>query len=273
MRKAKLNTGSDMPAIGFGTWQIYPNGRARRAVDEALNAGYRLIDTARIYGNERGVGRAIRERTDIERKDIFVTTKLWNSDHGYDEAIEAHGKSLKRLGTDYTDLYLIHWPVAGKRQDSWQGLCELYKTGRTKAIGVSNYTIAHLEELMARSDIVPAVNQIEFHPYLYEEQAPLLEFCKRHNIVIEAYSPLAHGRKNGDDKLSEMAVKYGKSHAQLILRWCLQHGTVPLPKTTNPEHMKENINIHDFELSGSEMTVINGLSDGTRTCWDPTIIS
>jgi len=258
-----------MPAIGFGTWQIFPNGRAQRATDEALSAGYRLIDTARIYGNERGVGRALQARTDIAREDIFVTTKLWNSNHGYDEAINAHGKSLERLGTDYTDLYLIHWPVAKKRQESWRALCELYKTGRTKAIGVSNYTIQHLEELMSESDIVPAVNQVEFHPYLYEEQAPVVEFCKRHNIVLEAYSPLAHGRKSDDNRLSDMAAKYGKSASQIILRWCVQHGAVPLPKTTNADHMIENANVFDFELAASEMDRINDLSDGTRTCWNP----
>ena len=262
-----------MPAIGFGTWKIYPNGRAQQATDAALTAGYRLIDTARIYGNEHGVGKAIAERTDISRRDIFVTTKLWNSSHGYEKAIEAHSKSLARLGTDYTDLYLIHWPVGVKRQESWRALCELYKAGRTKAIGVSNYTIAHLQELMDSSDIVPAVNQIEFHPYLYEEQVPLLDFCKRHNIVVEAYSPLAHGRKSGDNRLSELAAKYNKSPAQIILRWCIQHGTVPLPKTTNPDHVRENIEVFDFELSADEMASINALSDGTRTCWDPTFIS
>ena len=270
MQQVTLNTGDKIPAIGFGTWQIYPNGRARRATDEALTAGYRLIDTARIYGNERGVGKAITERADIPRKEIFVTTKLWNSAQGYDEALEAHSKSLARLGIDYTDLYLIHWPVSGKRKDSWRALCELYKSGRSKTIGVSNYTIAHLEELMSESDIVPAVNQVEFHPYLYEEQAPLIEFCKRHKIVVEAYSPLAHGRKSHDNRLSEMAASHNKSPSQIILRWCVQHGTVPLPKTTNPDHMRENADVFDFELNSSEMESINALSDGTRTCWDPT---
>lgn len=270
MQTVMLNTKTAMPAIGFGTWQIFPNGRAQRATNEALTAGYRLIDTARIYGNERGVGRAIRERTDIPREEIFITTKLWNSDHGYEKAIKAHDKSLTRLGMEYTDLYLIHWPVKGKRLESWRALCELYKCGRTKAIGVSNYTIQHLEELMSKFDIVPAVNQVEFHPYLYEDQAPLLEFCKRHNIVIEAYSPLAHGRKDGEDRLLEMTAKYNKSSAQLILKWCLQHGTVPLPKTRNPQHMIENITLSDFELTPDEISLINSFSDGTRTFWNPT---
>lgn len=273
MQTVKLNSGQKIPAIGFGTWQIFPNGRARRAVSDALSAGYRHIDSARIYGNERGIGKAIAERTDIPRQQIFITTKLWNSSHGYDKAIEAHSKSLEKLGTDYTDLYLIHWPVKGKRQESWRALCELKKSGRTKAIGVSNYTIEHLEELMMKSDVIPAVNQIEFHPFIYEEQAPLLEFCKRHNILVEAYSPLVHGKKNVDDSLAELTSKYKKSPAQIFLRWCLQHGTVPLPKTTSSDHMRENINIFNFELSASEMAAINAFSDGTRTCWNPTFTS
>lgn len=269
MQTYKLNTGDDIPAIGFGTWQIYPNGRAQRAVAEALSAGNRLIDTARIYGNERGVAKAINGQSDIPRQDIFITTKLWNSSHGYDETLAAHEKSLKRLSTSYTDLYLIHWPGSGKRQETWRAMGQLFKTGKSKAIGVSNYTIAHLEELMAVSDIIPAVNQIEFHPYLFEEQQELIEFCRQHNILVEAYSPLAHGRKRDDGKLDAIAAKYGKSPAQIILRWCIEHGTIPLPKTTNPDHMRENIDIFDFSLTISEIKQINGLSDGTRTFWNP----
>jgi diketogulonate reductase-like aldo/keto reductase len=261
----KLNTGADIPSIGFGTWKILP---AKKAVKEALAAGYRLIDTARIYGNERGVGKAIRE-SGIAREDIFLTTKLWNSSQGYDKALDAFDKSLDRLRTDYADLYLIHWPVTDKREESWKALEKINKSRRARAIGVSNYTVRHLEELLADCDIVPAVNQVEFHPFLYEEQKELLAYCKGKGILVEAYSPLAHGQKTDTKVTAEIARKYGKSSQQVILRWCIQHGTVPLPKSTDSAHIASNLDILDFELTDSEMERINGLSDGTRTCWNP----
>jgi diketogulonate reductase-like aldo/keto reductase len=261
----KLNTGADIPAIGFGTWKIVP---AKDAVLSALDAGYRLIDTARIYGNERGVGKAIRE-SGLDRSEIFVTTKLWNASQGYDSALAAFDKSLDRLGLDYVDLYLIHWPVTGKRADSWRALEEIHASGRARAIGVSNYTVKHLEELLATSKVVPAVNQVEFHPFLYKEQAELLKFCSSKGILVEAYSPLAHGQRSDATTIPPIADKYGKSSAQVILRWCYQHGTLPLPKSKNPEHIASNLDIFDFELTTAEMKQIDGLSDGTRTCWDP----
>lgn len=264
----KLNTGAHMPAVGFGTWQIFPNGRAKRATQEALAAGYRHIDTARIYGNEHGVGQAIKASV-VPREDIFLTTKLWNLSQGYEKALKAFDNSLERLGMDYVDLYLIHWPVIGKRLDSWKALEEIYASGRAKAVGVSNFTVEHLSELMEHSKLVPAVNQVEFHPFLYDDQIELLEFCARHGIVVEAYSPLAHGKKTDEAVLPPIAKRHGKSSAQIILRWCLRHGTVPLPKSTNPQHIKDNLDIFDFELSADEMRVIDDLSDGTRTCWDP----
>lgn len=263
-----LNTGVKMPGIGFGTWQIFPNGRAKRATAEALVAGYRLIDTARIYGNEHGVGRAINDSS-VSREDIFLTTKLWNLSQGYDKAHAAFNNSLRRLKMDYVDLYLLHWPVSGKRLDSWRALEEIHASGRAKAIGVSNFTVKHLTELMEKSSVVPAINQVEFHPFLYKEQIELLDFCEKHGIVVEAYSPLAHGRKTDEVVLPPVAQRHGKSVSQVILRWCLQHGTVPLPKSTNPDHIKENLDIFDFELSDSEMRAIDDLSDGTRTCWNP----
>lgn len=267
-RSYKLNTGTSMPAIGFGTWQIFPNGRARQATQRALEAGYRLIDTARIYGNEHGVGQAINS-SKIPRADIFLTTKLWNLSQGYDKALRAFDNSLRRLDMDYVDLYLVHWPVSGKRLDSWRALVEIQASGRAEAIGVSNFTVQHLTELMEHSKVVPAVNQVEFHPFLYKEQIELLEFCAKHGIVVEAYSPLAHGKKTDERVLPPIAQAHGKSSSQVILRWCLQHGTVPLPKSTNPDHIKENLDIFDFELSAEEMRAIDDLSDGTRTCWDP----
>lgn len=268
METVRLNSGDDMPGIGFGTWQIMPGKSTKNAVTEALDTGYRLIDTARIYGNETSVGKAI-AASGIDRQEIFVTTKLWNMSQGYTKAHRAFHNSLKRLNLEYIDLYLIHWPVTGKRSDSWRALTEILATGKTKNIGVSNYTVRHLQELLAESDVVPVVNQIEFHPFLYEEQREVLEFCREKGIVVEAYSPLAHGRKSDDSVLPPIAAKYGKSSAQVILRWCMQHGTVPLPKSTNPQHIRENLDIFDFELTVQEMAQINGLSDGTRTCWNP----
>lgn len=267
-----LNTGATIPAIGFGTWQIFPSILAERAVSSALKLGYRHVDTARIYGNEKGVGKACRQ-SDVAREELFVTTKLWNHSQGYDKALEAFDGSLARLGLDYVDLYLLHWPVEGKRVDSWRALEEIQASGRSKAIGVSNFTIKHLEELMTVSKVVPAVNQVEFHPFLYKEQAELLAFCHKHSIIVEAYSPLAHGKKTDESVLPGIADRHAKSTIQVILRWCFQHGTVPLPKSTDSDHMSSNLEIFDFELTAQEMQQINDLSDGTRTCWNPSNVA
>lgn len=265
----KLNTGANMPAIGFGTWKIRFNGNAKKVVKQALDAGYRLIDTAKIYGNEKGVGAAIRE-SGIDRKEIFVTTKLWNGDQGYDNALNAFDESLKKLGLEYVDLYLIHWPVTGKRLDSWRALQDIHRGGKAHNIGVSNFTVRHLEELVSKSEMVPSVNQIEFHPFIYKDQKPILDFCKQHKIVVEAYSPLAHGNRINDPVIRQIADKYKKSAAQIMLRWALQHGTVPIPKSTDQQRIVENIDIFDFNLSDNDLEVINNLSCSMRTCWDPT---
>ncbi len=267
-KQIPLNTGSLLPPIGFGTWQIIPSLRAQRATTNAIDAGYRLIDTARIYGNEKGVGRAI-AASEIPRSEIFLTTKLWNTNQGFDSAKVAFEKSLKRLGTDYVDLYLIHWPVTEKRLASWRALEEIYATGSARAVGVSNFTVRHLEELMKHSNIIPAVNQIELHPFIYNEQKELLDFCKKHRIVVEAYSPLAHGHRIDDPVLSRIAVTYGKTNAQVMLRWAVELGAVPIPKSTHVNRIQENIDIFDFSLTEREMQDIQALSDGTRTCWDP----
>lgn len=266
-----LNNGVKIPRVGFGTWKIRPSILAKRAVSEALETGYRLIDTARIYLNEKGVGQAIRG-SGIPREQIFVTTKLWNGDQGYESALAAFDKSLKRLGLEYVDLYLIHWPVTGKRLDSWRALEEIYASGRAKAIGVSNFTERHLEELLSKSKIVPAVNQIEFHPFLYDEQRPTLEFCKKHDIQVEAYSPLAHGHGLDNLVLGEIANRHSKSTAQILLRWCIQKGAIPIPKSTDEKRMRENLNIFDFKLSEPEISKIDALSCNLRTCWDPNSI-
>lgn len=269
VKSLTLNDGNEIPPIGFGTWKIVPNGRAKKAVAQAIEEGYRLIDTARIYVNERGVGKAIHE-SGIPREELFVTTKLWNGDHGYDKAHQALQKSLKRLQLSQVDLYLIHWPVTKQRLESWDALVDMRQQGLTRSIGVSNFTERHLKELFAHSDVRPAINQIEFHPLLYEEQKGTLELCKQEGIIVEAYSPLASGGMFQDSKvLGEIAKRHSKTNAQVVLRWSVQHGTIPIPRSQSREHVQENLDIFDFELTQDEMEAINGLSNGTRTCWDP----
>lgn len=266
MQTVKLNTGDDMPTIGFGTWKIHLGAKA--AVSRALEAGYRLIDTAKIYGNEKSVGAAVNSSS-IDRKDLFITTKLWNTDQGYENTQKAFNESLKKLELEYIDLYLVHWPVTGKRLDSWRALQDIHRSGKARNIGVSNYTVRHLQEVMNLHEIVPTVNQIEFHPFLYKDQKPVLDFCIAHKIVVEAYSPLAHGHRLSDPTIANMAAKHNKTNAQVILRWALQHGTVPIPKSTDQKRMTENLDIFDFELSADDMLAIDNLSDGMRTCGDP----
>jgi diketogulonate reductase-like aldo/keto reductase len=265
----KLNTGAEMPQIGFGTWQIESQEAAANSVHTALEAGYRLIDTAKIYGNEEGVGKGIKG-SGIAREEIFVTTKLWNGDQGYQSALKAFDASLERLGMDYIDLYLIHWPATDKRAESWKALQEIYKSGRAKAVGVSNYTVGHLEELLAEFDTVPAVNQVEFHPFIYDEQKELLEFCKQKGIVLEAYSPLARAHNMENPALVAIAKRHAKTPAQIMLRWAIQHGTVPIPKSSNTQRIKENFMLFDFELAKEEIHTIDMLSGGNRVTWDPT---
>lgn len=263
-----LNTGAKIPAIGFGTWQIKP-WETEEAVSSALKLGYRHIDTARIYLNEKQVGSGIR-KSNLSRQEIFVTTKLWNLSHGKKRAPRAFEASLKKLGLEYIDLYLVHWPVKNKRVETWNALEFIQQTGRAKAIGVSNFNISHLEELRKASGTVPAVNQVEFHPFLYEDQRPLLEYCQEQGIVLEAYSPLAHGKRMNEIPIATAAKAHGKSTAQVMIRWAIQHGAIPLPKSSKLERIKQNLDVFDFELSKKEMDTINGLSDGMRTCWNPT---
>jgi diketogulonate reductase-like aldo/keto reductase len=268
MDKITLNTGATIPGIGFGTWEITPDSEAKQAVLTALEAGYRLIDTARIYGNERGVGEAIRE-SGIPRGDLFITTKLWNDDQGYDRTLQACQASLEKLGLDYLDLYLIHWPATGKRHDSWRAFGELQAQGLIKAAGVSNYTVDHLEELAKRSDLVPAVNQVEFHPFIYEQQQPILEYCLKHDILLEAYSPLSRLSESSSQAVNKVAKQYDKSPQQIVLRWCIQHGTLPLPRSQNSDHIHSNFKIFDFKLDDHAMQTLNSISDGERVTWDP----
>ncbi len=262
-----LNNGEKIPIFGFGT---YLNDKGKQAIDSilyALEIGYRHIDTATFYGNEREIGQAI-FKSDIPRKEIFVTTKLWNSDHGYQNALDAFNLSLEKLGLDYVDLYLIHWPVENLRLESWRALQKLYNDGLCKSIGVSNYMERHLEELLNQSDIVPVVNQVEFSPFLYLRK--LQNYCESQDIALESYSPLTKGYKLKDSKLNEIAQKYTKSTAQILIRWCLQKGVIVIPKSIQKEHIKENANVFDFNISESDMIKLGNLNENYHSSWDPT---
>ncbi len=267
-RRVKLNNGVEIPTLGLGVWQISSVGTGK-AVLYALKAGYRLIDTATIYGNEEDVGRAL-NNSGIPREEVFITTKLWNSDHGYKPAIAACERSLKRLGLSYTDLYLIHWPVTSLRNETWRAMETLLEEGKCRAIGVSNYMIRHLEEILDNSSTIPAVNQVEFSPYLYQKE--LLEFCCSHGIQLEAYSPLTRGLKLGDPKLVSIAGKYHKSTAQILIRWVLQRGIVAIPKSSKEEHIHDNANVFDFTISPEDMNVLDSLNENLRMGWDPSTV-
>jgi diketogulonate reductase-like aldo/keto reductase len=231
-------------------------------VAEALNTGYRLIDTAMVYGNEKGVGAAIRD-SKIPRDEIFLTTKLWNSDQGYESGLKAFETSLTRLGLDYVDLYLIHWPRGTElTRESWKALEEIHASGRAKNIGVSNFDVDELKELLSYAKTPPAVNQIELHPFIYKEQRPVVEYCQEKGIVVEAYSPLAQAKQMNHPVINEIAEQSGKTAGQVMLRWAVQQGTVPIPKTSHQERMAENLDIFDFELSEAQMTSLDGLSAG-----------
>lgn len=250
-----------MPAIGFGTWQLAEGGETESAVTAALSAGYRLIDTAKIYGNEASVGLAINS-SGVPRNKIFITTKLWNSDHGYHQAQKAFKGSLERLGLSEVDLYLIHWP--GKDNiGSWKALIDIHRQkGGARSIGVSNFSSDDLEEIIRATGVIPAVNQIEFHPFIYDEQLPILNYCRDKGIVVEAYSPLARGNQLKNRLLQQIADACGKTPAQIMLRWAIQHGTVPIPKSSNKERIEQNLNVFDFELTNEQMENINNLSEG-----------
>lgn len=263
-----LNDGHAMPRLGLGVWQISSGKSCEAAVRAALDAGYRHIDTASFYGNEESVGKAIRA-CGIAREQIYVTTKLWNSDHGKVE--RAFERSLSKLAVDYVDLYLIHYPVP-ERLRSWRVLEKLRARGLARSIGVSNFTIRHLTELMANSETVPAANQVELHPYLYQRE--LLDFCREKNVVIQAYSPLTHGERLDDPKLVALAQKYShpspKSPAQILIRWALQHDVVVLPKSANRQRIVEDGTVYDFAISDEDMGQLDGFNENLRTCWDPT---
>ena len=263
-----LNNGQKIPPIGFGTWEITPDSPVELMVSTALKAGYRLVDTARIYGNESGVGSALK-KSGLERGSYSITTKLWNDDQGFDNTIAACRRSLANLELDYLDLYLIHWPATSRRQESWRALEQLYADGLIRSAGVSNYTVKHLEELLGQGRFIPAVNQVEFHPFIYEQQKPLLDFCRRHNILLEAYSPISLIAEEDNEAINAVAQETGRSSQQVVLRWCLQHGTLPLPRSTNPEHVIDNFQIFYFSLNEAQVARLNSISNGKRVTWDP----
>jgi diketogulonate reductase-like aldo/keto reductase len=260
-----LNNGIAMPGLGLGVFKVGDGAPVEAAVKSALRAGYRAIDTAAVYGNEVGVGKALAE-SDIPRDQVFITSKVWNSDQGYDATLKAFDTSLEKLGLEYLDLYLIHWPVKGKYLDTWRAMVDLYHQGRVRAIGVSNFHIHHLKDILDSSDVVPAVNQIELHPLL--NQKAIRDFCQLNNIVVEAWSPLMKGRLE-HKVLMELATHYGKTPAQIVLRWHVQHGVVVIPKSVHDHRIRENSNIFDFSLSSSDMDAIDGLNEDRRLGADP----
>lgn len=262
----QLHNGVDIPYLGLGVFQSQDGDEVKNAIKHAFRAGYRHIDTAAIYHNERGVGEAVKESR-IPREDIFITSKLWNGNQGYDSAFKALDASLERLGTDYLDLYLIHWPVKGKFKDSWRALEEVYKKGKVRAIGVSNFLQHHLEDLLQDAGIIPTVNQMEFHPYLVQQS--LLDFCRLHGIQYQAWAPIMKGKANEIPLLNELAEKYKKTAVQVVLRWDLQKGVVTIPKSVNEERIKSNADIFDFSLSDEEVAMIDALDKHERLGPDP----
>ena len=265
-----LSNGVKMPWFGLGVFKVEEGPELVNAVKFAIKHGYRSIDTAAIYLNEEGVGQAIREgikEAGISREDLFVTSKVWNSDLGYEATLEAYEASLKKLGLDYLDLYLIHWPVDGKYNEAWRALETLYKDGRVKAIGVSNFHVHHLENLMKEADIKPMINQVEFHPRLTQKE--IQTFCREQGIQMEAWSPLMQGQLLDQPVIKEIANKYNKSTAQVILRWDLQNGVVTIPKSTKEHRIIENADIFDFELTKAEMEQIDVLNQNHRVGPDP----
>ena len=261
--RAKLNNGIEIPRLGIGVYQSPPGEITLRSVRYALKIGYRHIDTAELYGNESDVGRAVQE-SGIPREEIFITTKVWNSHQGYDSTLYACKGSLRRLGLSYVDLYLIHWPVQGLGDETWKAMIKLLHEGKARAIGVSNYSIRELNELIAKSDIiVPSVNQVEFHPFLY--QGELLRFCRNNKIQLEAYSPLTRAKRLYHPNIIEMAKKYGKTPAQVLIRWSLQHDLVVIPKSIHEARIKENSQVFDFHLEPKDMKLLNSLNENLRT--------
>ena len=264
-----LNNGVEMPVFGFGTFLSPAGTETYNSVLWALEAGYRHIDTAMIYNNEGDVGAAVAQ-SQINRKDLFIVTKVWNDDQGYDKTLKACDVSLKKLKTDYVDLYLIHWPVSKLRGDTWKAMIKLQEMGKCRAIGVSNYTIRHLNELLSETSVVPAINQVEFNPFLYRKE--LLAYNRAKGIRLEAYSSLSRAKKLEDPRLVAIAQKYNKTAAQVALRWALQHDLLVIPKSVHRERIIENAQIFDFEITPDDMIALNNLNENywlISPAWNP----
>lgn len=253
-----LSNGVKIQSIGFGTYKSGDDEETAKIIKNALNLGYKMIDTASFYNNEVGIGNGIKE-SGIDRKDIFIVTKLWNDDHGYDNTIEAFNKSLNNLQVDYIDLYLIHWPNK-LNAETWRAFEHLYETGKVKAIGVCNFKVEHLEELKKTAKIMPMVNQVEIHPFSTKNN--IINYCKDNNIKVVAWSPISRGRVLSNDLMIDLSQKYKKSIVQIVLRWHMQKGVIPIPKSSNENRIKENIDIFDFEISSEDMKAIDSLDEG-----------
>lgn len=265
MKYTTLSNGLTMPKLGLGVWKM-EHDEAIQSVKSAVQNGYRAIDTAAIYKNEEGVGQGIKE-CDVPREELFITTKVWNDDLGYETTLAAFDESLAKLQLDYIDLYLIHWPVAGKYKDAWKALERLYKEKRVRAIGVCNFHKHHLENLMEDAEIMPMINQIECHPLLSQEE--LRAYCASHNIQVEAWSPLGRGTLLDHPVLTQIAQAHNKSVAQVILRWDIQNNIVTIPKSIKAHRIQENADIFDFELSAQEMASIDAINKNERVGSNP----
>lgn len=262
----ELNNGVKMPYFGLGVYLSKDGNEVIQAIDDALEHGYRHIDTASIYKNENGVGEAIKNSS-VKREDLFVVSKVWNTDQGFESTLKAYDDSLKRLDLDYLDLYLIHWPKEGLYKDTWKALEKIYSENRVKAIGVSNFLQHHLEDVMKDAEVVPMVNQMEFHPYLVQQE--LLDFCKNKGIQYEAWSPMMQGHIFQMDEFKKLADKYGKTIAQIVLRWDVQKGVVTIPKSVKKERIISNAQIFDFELEEGDMKLLDAMDQGKRFGPDP----
>lgn len=265
-----LNNGVQMPEIGYGVFRVEEGKDLEKAVETAIRIGYRSIDTAAIYQNEKSVGKGVQNAIDaglVTREELFITSKVWNDGLSYDETIKAYEDTLERLGLEYLDLYLIHWPGQNKYMEPWKALEALYKEGRIKSIGVSNFQVSHLEHLLETAEVKPVINQIEFHPKLVQED--VRAFCEKYDIQVEAWSPLMNAELLNHETVNEIAESLGKSAAQVILRWDLQHGVVTIPKSMTESRIKENIDIYDFGLTEEQVKTLDALDEHKRIGPDP----
>ena len=267
--RVALSDGNSMPLLGLGVWDAKSGKETYDAVIHALSKGYRHIDTAEMYGNEKDVGSAVID-SGIAREEIFITTKLWDSGLGYDHALNAFDVSLKKLNLEYIDLYLIHWPEKGSRREIWSALERIKKEGRSLSIGVSNFAPKHLNEILINADFTPAVNQIEMSPFLHQQE--ISSFCKKENIHLTGYCPLARGTRFNNPLLCRVAEETNKTAAQVMIRWAIQNGNTVIPKSVRPKRIEENADVFDFELREDQIKILDGLEEGLRFCPDPLVL-